>query len=181
MRVAALGDSITEGYMCHPEENWVSITRRELAITMYNLGNCGDLTRNMLNRFSQQVLRLSPSHCIILGGTNDAFCDVPQTDYGDNIDRIAGSCQENGIIPILGMPTPCLSPSEEFILQEYRDWLREYSLSKKIMSIDFYSVLLDTASMTGKQEYFLDDVHPNKAGYRVMAEAAKKILSSLLF
>lgn len=178
MRVVALGDSITEGYMCYPEDGWVSIVGRELGITIYNLGTCGDLTRNMRRRFRHQVLRLRPSHCIILGGTNDAFCDISLDDYSENIEIMAEYCQNNSIIPIIGIPTPSLSYPEEFILQEYRGWLKEYAASQKITIIDFYSVLADTISMIAKQEYLLDEVHPNIQGYRVMADAANEVLKN---
>lgn len=180
MKAVALGDSITEGFMCHPEENWVSIIGRELGITIFNRGRCGDLTRNMLNRFSRHVLHLRPSHCIILGGTNDAFCEIFLDDYADNIETIVKYCQEASIIPIIGIPTPCLSYPEEIILQEYRTWIKDYSQSQKISFIDFYSVLADTSSMTGNQEYLLDDVHPNSEGYRRMAEEAKGVLRLLM-
>lgn len=180
MRVAAIGDSITEGYMCYPQDGWVYLVGKELNIEMYNLGVCGDLTRNMRRRFRHQVLRLAPSHCIILGGTNDAFCDISLDDYSENVEIMVEYCWNNFIVPILGLPTPCLVYPEEFVLQEYRAWLKEYAEEHKIPLIDFYSVMADPISMIARQEYLLDEVHPNVEGYRVMADAAKEVLSGLI-
>lgn len=179
MRIAALGDSITEGYLCYPQDCWVSLVEKELGYIMYNLGVSGDLTRNMRRRFRHQVLPLSPSHCIILGGTNDAFCEISPEDYSENIEIMTEYCLNNSIVPILGIPTPCLAYPEEFILQEYRSWLMEYASKQQITVIDFYSAMVDTVSMIAKEEYFLDEVHPNIEGYRVMADTAKEVLEHL--
>ncbi|HHV65004.1 MAG TPA: lysophospholipase [Peptococcaceae bacterium] len=179
MRVVALGDSITEGYLCYPQDSWVAIVANELQIEMYNLGICGDLTRDMRRRMRRQVLPLAPSHCIILGGANDAFCQVDLEDYSENIEIIVEYCWRNDIIPVLGIPTPTMAYPEEFILQAYRDWLREYAEEKKITIIDFYAALVDATGMMARQEFFLDEVHPNVEGYRAMAEAAGKVLRRL--
>ncbi|NLI91696.1 MAG: lysophospholipase [Peptococcaceae bacterium] len=179
MRIAALGDSITEGYLCYSQDCWVSIVGKELGITMYNLGVSGDLTRNMRRRFRHQVLPLAPSHCLILGGTNDAFCDIEIDDFSENVEIMVEYCINNHIIPILGIPTPCLAYPQEFILQEYRGWLKEYAENNKIQIIDFYSALADTDSMIANQEYLLDEVHPNVEGYRVMADVAKAVISQI--
>ena len=166
--------------MCYPEDGWVSIMGRELGVTIFNLGTCGDLTRNMRRRFRNQVLSLIPSHCIILGGTNDAFCDIPLDDYSENIEIMVKYCLNNSIIPIIGIPTPCLSYPEEYILQEYREWLKEYAECQQITIIDFYSTLADTVSMIAKREYLLDEVHPNIEGNRMMAETAKEVIKGLI-
>ncbi|KUO60475.1 MAG: hypothetical protein APF84_06350 [Gracilibacter sp. BRH_c7a] len=180
MRVAALGDSITEGYMCYPQDGWVNIVERELGIEIFNFGVCGDLTRNMHRRLRQQVLSINPSHCIILGGTNDAFYDMSLDDYIENMKVMIECCQENDIIPIIGVPTPCLSCPEESILQEYRRWLKEYAVSHVISIIDFHVGLTDTISRMAKKEYLLDEVHPNVKGYRIMADAAKDVLGKFI-
>lgn len=179
MRVAALGDSITEGYLCYPQDSWVYIAGQKLGITVFNLGVCGELTRNMKRRFRSQVLPTAPSHCIILGGTNDAFCEISLEDYSENIEIMAEYCLRNEIVPIIGIPTPSLSYPEEFTLQEYRAWLHEYVQANQFLIIDFYSALADTESMIARAEYFLDDVHPNIEGYRAMADAAIAVLSQL--
>lgn len=178
MKIAAMGDSITEGYMCNPRDGWVSIVGRDLGIKMFNLGVPGDLTRNMKRRFQRQLLSLAPSHCLILGGTNDAFCEIDLDDYSENIMFMVEYCVKNGIVPILGLPVPSLGP-EEFILQEYREWLKEYEEKEKIQIIDFYSSFLDSQG-TIKEEYYLDEVHPNAAGYRIMAEVAKIAIRDML-
>lgn len=179
MRIAALGDSITQGYLCYPEDCWVSLVEKELGIKIYNFGVPGDLTRNMRRRFRRQVLPLNPSHCIILGGTNDAFCEISLEDYSENMEIITEYCLNNSIIPILGLPTPSLAYPGEFVLQEYRAWILEYAEKQQITVIDFYSAMVDAVSKIAKQEYFLDEVHPNIEGYRVMADTAKEVLEHL--
>lgn len=180
LRIAAMGDSITQGYLCNPCDGWVSIIERELNIKMYNLGVPGDLSRNMKRRFVHEVLPRGPSHCIILGGTNDAFCDVSLDDYSENIEIMVDNCRNNGIAPIIGLPTPCLAYPEELILEEYRGWLKEYADLEGLYVIDFYSALLDIGNMAVREEYFIDEVHPNAGGYRMMADAAKALFGRIL-
>jgi hypothetical protein len=137
MRVAAMGDSITEGYLCFPQDNWVAIVETELGIKMYNLGVCGDLTRNMRRRFRSQVLPLAPSHCIILGGANDAFCDISLEDYSGKRGSHGGILRQQRHRSHPGDTYALPGLPEEFVLQEYRAWLKEYAEEHSIKVIDF--------------------------------------------
>lgn len=180
MRAIALGDSITEGYLCNPKESWVHLAGKGLGIEIYNLGVCGDMTLNLRRRFRHEVAKVNPTHCIIMGGVNDAFCAVDLADYSENIKILGELCLQANIIPILGIPTPVLAFPEEFVLQEYRAWLKVYAEQQKISLIDFYSPLVDPLASIAKSEYFFDEVHPNVQGYRVMADQAIKVLVQLI-
>jgi len=93
---------------------------------------------------------------------------------------MAGNCRNNGNASIIGPPTPCLAYPEEMILEEYRCWLKEYVELEGLYVIDFYSALLDIGNMAVREEYFIDEVHPNAGGYRKMADAAKALFGSIL-
>lgn len=60
VRIAALGDSITAGYLCEEKNNWVTLTAQELKIEIVNLGICGDGSRDLWIRFPQ-VISIKPA------------------------------------------------------------------------------------------------------------------------
>ncbi|MPN50471.1 hypothetical protein SDC9_198098 [bioreactor metagenome] len=76
---------------------------------------------------------------IILGGANDAYEGVSLSHAGANFTAMVEISSRYGIIPILGLPTPSLLPSEEKFLTEYRNWLKDYAGREKMTVIDFYT------------------------------------------
>ncbi len=174
--ITAIGDSITEGFPFRREDSWVELAARELGIDIVNRGVCGDLTRDMLRRFPQDVLGLNPTHVIIMGGTNDAFARLPLSTVSANYQAMVELSCKNNILPIFGLPVPSIFPEDEGFLSDYREWLEEYAQAEDIPVIDFYSPF-NRAFRTGKgRELLGDGVHPSLAGYRLMAKTAFQVL-----
>ena len=89
VRIVALGDSLTAGLRTWLEiaypSTWTPYTKfleeltqehllglgLDMSVEILNKGVCGDLTSDMLNRFSRDVVKQKPDYVIILGGTND--------------------------------------------------------------------------------------------------------------
>ncbi|MGI6120529.1 MAG: GDSL-type esterase/lipase family protein [Desulfosporosinus sp.] len=179
MKIVAIGDSITEGFPFTNQESWVEFLARELKCQILNQGICGDSTGSMLRRFQRDVLSYAPSHVIILGGANDAYEQIDLESVSANFKAMHKSCRQNGIIPIFGLPTPCLFPEEEQYLAEYRDWLKKYAAEKEIMVIDFYSPFLDRIEAGQWPELYVDHAHPSVKGYTLMGKVAIECLKSL--
>lgn len=171
MKVVAIGDSITFGYPYTNSDSWVRLTSDKLNLEIINQGVCGDLTRDMLDRFALDVLCLDPTHVIIMGGTNDAYCHLTVDEISRNIDQMVRKCFLRNIIPIIALPLPCADEQEERILASYRDWMRCYSVRKKAALLDFYSPMLKN---NGKIEdhVLIDGVHPSLKGYQLMMKCA---------
>lgn len=179
MKIVALGDSITEGYPFSLQESWVEYAVRELKLEIVNQGICGDFTQGMLERFSQDVLTYNPTHVMILGGANDAFEGFPLSRVSANFTAMVEISSRHGIIPILGLPTPSLLPSEEKFLAEYRNWLKDYASREKITVIDFYTPFQLAIQAGEADKLYVDEVHPSIEGYRMMGETAVQMLGSL--
>jgi lysophospholipase L1-like esterase len=180
MKVVAIGDSITFGYPYTSSDSWVSLTADKLNLEIINQGACGDLTRDMLERFAGDVLSLHPTHVIIMGGTNDAYCHLTVDEISRNISKMVKICLQKNIIPIMALPIPCADEQEEKILASYRDWMRCYSVRKKAALLDFYSPMLKN---NGKIEdhVLIDGVHPSLKGYQLMTKCAVAQLKVIFF
>lgn len=180
MKIIAIGDSITEGFPYTPKESWVTYLAKEHNYEVINKGVNGDLTKNLCDRFQRDVLSLSPSHVIILGGTNDAYANFPLENVSPNFIAMVEMSMEEGIIPILGLPIPCLLPVDESFLKQYRDWLKDYAKTKDLLQIDFYTPFLKRLEAGEESKFFVDEFHPNIEGYRLMGQIAIKNLGSYL-
>jgi acyl-CoA thioesterase I len=179
MKIVAIGDSITEGYPFTNQESWVEYLAQELKCQVLNQGICGDLTTGMCERFRRDVLAYDPSHVIILGGANDAYEKILLESVGANFIVMVELCEQHSIIPILGLPTPCLLPKEEQLLMEYRNWLKSYADEEDIMVVDFYSPFFDRIEAGQGAQLFVDDVHPSIEGYALMGEVTIQCFKSL--
>ena len=176
-QIVALGDSITYGFPYTPMESWVHLAAAQCGLNISNQGMCGGTTGGMAARFNRDVLALKPQAVILLGGANDVFSYIELAAMQENMADMVSMAEQQGILPILGLPTPC-DYDEEIQLAEFRCWLKKFAQTKTLPVIDFYTPLL------GKKGKFdagmaVDGIHPTIKGYECMAEAAVIILENL--
>jgi lysophospholipase L1-like esterase len=177
-KIVAIGDSITYGFPYLQSSSWVHSASEELGIPIINKGINGNTSTQMLERFDLDVLRLLPSHVIIMGGTNDACARVESEEVYNNIHNMVEIALQQDITPVLGLPIPCNVAQDECILDLYRKDMREYAHDNRLNMIDFYTAFLKNGSKRPRVEYYADVLHPNERGYKVMAEIAVKALQT---
>lgn len=169
-RVVFMGNSITEGWAPHfgtlfPGKPYVG------------RGISGQTTAQMLLRFRQDVVALSPTAVVILAGTNDLAGNTgPATlpEIQDNLAAMTELAQANGIavvlcsvLPVFDYPwKPGLTPAPKIVA--LNTWLRQYAARRGAAYVDFHTPMADERQGL-RREYGDDGVHPNLAGYRVMA------------
>lgn len=180
MKIVAIGDSITAGYPFTQKESWVTILAREANIEVINKGINGDLTKNICDRFRVESLAYNPTHVIILGGTNDAYARYSLESVTPHFTEMIKMSQGHGIIPILGLPTPSLVIDDEYLLQQYRNWLISYAKMNNLLIIDFYTPFLKRLEAGEESKLFADEVHPSIEGYKFMAVTALNFFRSFL-
>ncbi|MHB8126880.1 MAG: GDSL-type esterase/lipase family protein [Desulfitobacteriaceae bacterium] len=180
MKVVAIGDSITYGFPYSIDDSWVRLTSNKLNLDIINKGSCGDLTRDMLVRFPQDVLSLNPTHVIIMGGTNDAFCKLSLDEISRNLGKMVKQSLNHNITPILALPIPCEDEIEEGILGSYRNWIRCFTAFKKVSLLDFYSQMLKSNGGI-EDQVLIDGVHPSQKGYQLMMKLAVAQLRVFLY
>jgi lysophospholipase L1-like esterase len=144
-------------------------------------GISGQTTPQMLVRFRQDVIDLKPKVVVILAGTNDiAGNSGPSTleMIEDNLKSMTELAQRNGIRVVLSSVLPVydypwrsgLEPAPKIVA--LNDWMKQYAKSVGAVYLDYWTALAD-ARQGMRAEYSADGVHPNEAGYRVMAPLAE--------
>jgi lysophospholipase L1-like esterase len=75
-------------------------------VRIYNSGIDGNTTAEMLARFEEDVVAVRPDACLILGGANDIFRDVPVSAIEENLVQMYEKCAAAGITPVACTLTP---------------------------------------------------------------------------
>lgn len=185
-RIVCIGDSITYGYEVEGTLTWIGRLRREEEINLLNVGINGDTCGNMLARFKEHVIDLTPKAVFIMGGGNDILAGTP-LDYITNcVAMMAQMALNKGIVPMIGIapePSPKDVPKEWHQLMDYnqvreqmatyKEWLITFAKANLLPYIDF-DTEMKTKLRAGYGRYFMDGVHPNPAGHKLMASIAKK-------
>jgi lysophospholipase L1-like esterase len=180
-RVIFMGNSITDF--------WINIMPEFFAGKSYiDRGIAGQTTPQMLIRFRQDVIDLKPRVVVILAGINDINGNTgPSTleMIEDNFKSMVEIAQANNIHVVLSTVLPCdsiyvrpdLHPAERVV--QLNVWIKKYSSDKGCGYIDYFPSLTDKNNGL-KKEYTNDGIHPNKAGYLIMAPLAEEAIKKVL-
>ena len=183
-RVVFFGDSITD--IWHLEEYFPG--------TPYiNRGIGGQTTPQMLIRFRQDVIELHPKAVVILAGTNDIAGNTGPMRLEDieaNYVSMAELARANSIRVVFSsvLPVHNYTPqsqnmyaqrSPEKILALNR-WLKEYVTARgDCIYLDYFTAMVDDKGLL-KRELAEDGLHPNAAGYKIMAPLAELAIAQAL-
>jgi acyl-CoA thioesterase-1 len=178
-RVVFLGDSITDAWpiaQSFPGKPYV------------NRGISGQTTPQMLVRFRPDVIALKPSVVVILAGIND----IAENTGPISLEAIEGNftsmvdlAQANGIRVVLSsiLPAaefpwrPSINPVEK--VAALNAWLKDFAAQRGVVYLDYFPALQDQRRGL-RAEYGKDAVHPNEAGYAVMAPLAEKAIAQAM-
>jgi lysophospholipase L1-like esterase len=180
-RVVFLGDEITE--------NWGHGGVEFFPGKPYlNRGIAGQTTPQMLVRFRQDVIALSPKVVVILAGLNDlASVAGPITEAmaAENFMSMVELAKVNGIRVVLASVTPVCDCFQNLTARRppgkiigMNAWLKEYAARSGSVFLNYYAVLVEGRAM--KKELTVDGLIPNDAGYKKMAELAEKAIAEAL-
>ena len=169
-RVVFMGNSIFE--------RWESTCPEYFAGSYVCRGISGQTTPQMLIRFKQDVVHLNPSVVVILGGTNDIAGNTgPSTleMIEDNLSSMAEIATANGIRVVMCQLLPAYSygwapdvdPRQDII--DLNQWIKEYADAHGYPCVDFYTPMVNPFKALNVEYSVGDGVHPNEAGYAVMA------------
>ncbi|MBN8732375.1 MAG: hypothetical protein J0L64_17670 [Acidobacteria bacterium] len=180
-RVVFLGDSITDGWRLNeyfPDHDFV------------NRGISGQITSQMLGRMKADVISLKPEAVVLLGGTNDLARGIPVSAINGNIEMIAELCAYNKIRLIIASVLPVsdyhmhVNPAFEMSkrrppaqIEAINTWARTYAGQHNLGFLDYHAAMKDERGML-KAELADDGLHPNAAGYRIMAPLAQAAIDA---
>jgi len=182
-RVVFLGDSITDGWRLErsfPGKGYV------------NRGIGGQTTPQMLIRFREDVINLEPAVVVILAGTNDIAGNTGPMSLEEieaNYATMAELAHAHGIRVVFSSILPVHNYTEQSTnmyvtrpmnkIRELNRWLQEYCKTNGYVYLDYFSATVDDAGFL-KKELAEDGLHPNVAGYALMAPLAEAAIAKAL-
>ncbi len=181
-RVVFMGDSITDGWARKPEKFFPGKP-------YIGRGIGGQTTPQMLIRFRPDVIALKPKVVVILAGTNDIAGNTGPMSLEEiqgNLQSMAELAKVNGIRVVLSSVMPVCDyirpqterrPPEKIIA--LNAWIKAFAEKNNLIYLDYYSAMLDDQKMLRK-EITGDGLHPNDAGYDLMAPLAEKAIAAAL-
>lgn len=182
-RVVFFGDSITDSWRLNEYFGDAPYINR---------GISGQVTSEMLGRFKADVLDLKPKAVVVLAGTNDLARGTAIPTIVGNYTMMAELAKIHGIRVIFASVLPVsdyhknVNPDWERSLlrspgniNALNDWLKKYCASNGLTYLDYHTAMKDMAGML-RSEIADDGLHPNAAGYRIMAPLAKAAIDRVV-
>ena len=182
-RVVFFGDSITDLWKLadyFPGKPYV------------NRGIGGQTTPQMLARFREDVIDLDPKVVVILAGTNDIAGNtgpMRNEEIEANLASMAELARVHSLRFVLASILPVhnyTDRAKDFFeqrpmarIRQLNEWLRDYSEKNGIVYLDYFSALVDDKGML-KRELSDDGLHPNAAGYKIMAPLAEAAIEKAM-
>ncbi|QWT20874.1 SGNH/GDSL hydrolase family protein [Bacillus sp. NP157] len=182
-RVIFMGDSITDFWgrpvgEFFPGKGYI------------NRGISGQTTPQMLVRFRADVIALKPTVVVILAGTNDIAGNTGASSLQmieDNLMTMSELAKAHGIHVVIAN----LLPISDYVdatssqrrppatISALNRWIKDYTAREHLGYIDYFAATVDSKGQL-RADLSDDGLHPNAAGYRVMAPLAQKAIDATL-
>ena len=164
--ILAFGDSLTYGTGVGNGDDYPAILSHLTAREVINEGIPGEISLAGLKRLPHLLDQYQPELLILIHGGNDMLRSIPMSTTRANLEAMIEKAHERDIaVVMLGIPKPGL-----FLLS----------------SADFYENLAGKAripidndvvpGILADNDLKSDMIHPNKRGYRLMAQALYALL-----
>jgi len=187
LRVVFMGDSITDMW-AQPQFGGFFPGKPYI-----DRGISGQTTPQMLIRFRPDVLALQPRVVLILAGTNDLAGNTgPMTleEIEGNLASMSDLAHANGIRVVFASVLPVhdfghKADGGPIVITDRRppakilalnEWIKNYAVKHGDVYLDYFSAMVDDHGFLRK-ELSGDGLHPNKAGYEIMAPLAEKAIA----
>lgn len=158
-RIVAFGDSLTFGTGATDGKDYPSQLSQMISRPVINAGVPGDTTASALKRLEKDVLAYSPDIVLITLGGNDLKNGIRADTAFENLKMIVNMIQNQGARVIVGgLSIP------------FRD--RGFGRGFKKLADDTGAKLIPNIleGIMGNRKLMSDPIHPNDAGYKILAE-----------
>ncbi len=200
--VICFGDSLTAGFQSPTRDNPTGQETPYGQFLQSHVGDgvqvrisgiCGELTGEMVLRFSRDVLAHQPRYVLILGGTNDLGWNASPSEIMGNLATMYEQTLAMGGVPI-PVTVPSIRVEDTSGSQEGQQCvaahlarrsqlnklIQDHACSKGIACVDLFTVTVEPESGQLASIYSNDGIHLTTAGYRLFAEYVARILNPLL-
>jgi len=164
--ILAFGDSLTYGTGTGGETSYPAVLQQLTGLTVINEGIPGELSREGLQRLPGVLNEYQPQLVILIHGGNDILRNLSRQQMADNLKQMIAILKQRDInIVMLGVPTFGLLSLES--AEIYEQVAREQQVPIDLMILP--AILSD-------KQLKSDRIHPNRQGYKMMAEAVYQLL-----
>lgn len=182
-RVIFFGDSITDKWELSqnfPDKHYI------------NRGISGQTTSQMLLRFRQDVINLHPDVVVVLAGTNDIAGNtgpISIEDIEGNLTSMAELARAHNIALVLSsvLPVNNYTPAAQRFFADRPPsailrlnlWMKAYCANTNCYYLDYFGSMVDGSGLL-KRGLSEDGLHPNAAGYKIMAPLAESAIDKTM-
>jgi acyl-CoA thioesterase-1 len=166
--IVAFGDSLVVGVGATGGSDFVSLLSEQLGKPIVNLGVSGDTTDDALLRLDQ-VIAQDPKVVMVLLGGNDYLQQVPKAETFANLNQIVTTIHESGAVVML------LGVRGGLLRDEYQGGYQDLA---ELRGTAYVPNVLD--GLFGNPSFMSDAIHPNDAGYQVIADKVEPVLLDLV-
>jgi lysophospholipase L1-like esterase len=164
-KIICFGDSLTYGTGASRGRDYPSQLSKMISRPVINAGRPGDTTASALRRLEKDVLSYSPDIVLITLGGNDLKNGVARDTAFKNLNMIVNLIHNQGARVIIGgLHIP------------FRD--RGFGRGYQKLADETGATLIPNIleGIMGNRELMSDPIHPNDAGYKIMAQRFNKAL-----
>lgn len=166
--IVAFGDSLIEGVGSTEGNDFVSLLSKKVGKPIINLGRSGDTTADGITRLNQ-LDKYNPKVVILLLGGNDHLKKAPVEETRRNLATLIENIQGRGaVVLLLGVRGGLLNDPFDTEFEKLRD----------VYNTAFVPDVLD--GLFGNAKYMSDAIHPNDAGYKMIAERVYPVLNKII-
>jgi len=165
--IMCFGDSLTAGTGAGAGMDYPSQLAKMIGKPVANKGIPGDTTASARQRLNRDVLSANPDVVLITLGGNDLKNGVAQNVAFGNLKYIVETIQQRGARVIIGGLT--IPGRDKGFGQGYVDLAKQTGAT---LIPDIFAGIVDNPNLMS------DPIHPNNAGYRIIAQRFEKALGS---
>lgn len=161
--IICFGASLTQGKGAKAGHDYPSQLRKMVSVPVINAGISGNTTRDELARLDHDVLTHNPQMVIVTQRNNDCKKNISKQETLKNLDTMIDKIQRHGAIAVL----ITFEPSD--MKCSYTNDFKKLMRRRRALLIE--NVLNDVKL---NPQYMHDHIHPNNAGYLLLAERVYK-------
>ncbi len=164
--ILAFGDSLTYGTGASKDNDYPTILSLLSKHEVINSGIPGEISRAGLERLPEILDEYQPELLILIHGGNDILRKIPAQQTSNNLLQMINEAKQRNIkVLMLGVPKPSiLFMSSAEIYQQIAE--------QQAVPIDLETL----PDILSNNQFKSDTIHPNNAGYRIMAENIYNLL-----